>query len=103
MSLTVTDATLVSPDRAEALAQRILTYYAQRYEQTFRMLAGTEVLADMLIVESFGGEMVRGQLEKMEFDLTGGYRADVRVTGRRLSLGADAYTGEIYAGERSLI
>ena len=72
--LTVTDATLVSPDRAEALAQRILTYYAQRYEQTFRMLAGTEVLADMLIVESFGGEMVRGQLEKMEFDLTGGYR-----------------------------
>ena len=101
--LTVTDATLVSPDRAEALAQRILTYYAQRYEQTFRMLAGTEVLADMLIVESFGGEMVRGQLEKMEFDLTGGYRADVRVTGRRLSLGADAYTGEIYAGERSLI
>lgn len=101
--LTVTGATLVSPDRAEALAQRILTYYAQRYEQTFRMLAGTEVLADMLIVESFGGEMVRGQLEKMEFDLTGGYRADVRVTGRRLSLGADAYTGEIYAGERSLI
>ena len=67
------------------------------------MQAGTEVLADMLIVESFGGEMVRGQLEKMEFDLTGGYRADVRVTGRRLSLGADAYTGEIYAGERSLI
>ena len=101
--LTVTDATLVSPDRAEALAQRILTYYAQRYEQTFRMQAGTEVLADMLIVESFGGEMVRGQLEKMEFDLTGGYRADVRVTGRRLGLGADAYTGEIYAGERSLI
>lgn len=67
------------------------------------MQAGTEVLADMLIVESFGGEMVRGQLEKMEFDLTGGYRADVRVTGRRLGLGADAYTGEIYAGERSLI
>lgn len=48
----------------------------------------------MLIVESFGGEMVRGQLEKMEFDLTGGYRADVRVTGRRLSLGADAYTAK---------
>ena len=101
--LTVTDATLVSPDRATAVADRVLDYYAQRYEQTFRMIAGDEKLADRLIVQSFGGEMVRGQLEKMEFDLTGGYRADVRVTGRRLGLGADAYTGEIYAGERSLI
>lgn len=102
--LTVTDATLVSPDRATAVANRVLDYYAQRYEQTFRMIAGDEKLADRLIVQSFGGEMVRGVLTKLEFDLTGGFVADAKVVGRRLSGTAVAYAGdEIRAGERSLI
>ena len=102
--LTVTDATLVSPDRATAVANRVLDYYAQRYEQTFRMIAGDEKLADRLIVQSFGGEMVRGVLTKLEFDLTGGFVADAKVVGRRLSGTAAAYAGdEIHAGERSLI
>lgn len=102
--LTVTDATLVSPDRATAVANRVLDYYAQRYEQTFRMIAGDEKLADRLIVQSFGREMVRGVLTKLEFDLTGGFVADAKVVGRRLSGTAAAYAGdEIHAGERSLI
>lgn len=102
--LTVTDATLVSPDRATAVANRVLDYYAQRYEQTFRMIAGDEKLADRLIVQSFGGEMVRGVLTKLEFDLTGGFVADAKVVGRRLPGTAAAYAGdEIRAGERSLI
>lgn len=102
--LTVTDATLVSPDRATAVANRVLDYYAQRYEQTFRMIAGDEKLADRLIVQSFGGEMVRGVLTKLEFDLTGGFVADAKVVGRRLPGTAAAYAGdEIHAGERSLI
>ena len=71
--VSVPDATLVSPDRAAAVAARVLDYYAQRYEQTFRMVAGDEKLADRLIVESFGGEMVRGVVTKLEFDLTGGF------------------------------
>ena len=104
IELTVTDATLVSPDRAAAVANRVLDYYAQRYEQTFRMIAGDEKLADRLIVQSFGGEMVRGVLTKLEFDLTGGFLADAKVVGRRLSDTAAAYAGnEIHAGERSLI
>lgn len=101
--LEVKAATLVSPDRADAVAQRVLDYYAKRYEQTFTMLAGDEQLADMLIVESFGGERVRGSLERMEFDLTGGYVAGVRVVGQRLSVTAAAYTGEIHAGERGVM
>ena len=99
----VEQATLVSPDRAPGLARRILDYYDRRYEQSFRLVAGSERLADMLIVESFGGELLRGSLEKMEFDLTGGYLADVCVVGRRLDATAAAYAGEIYAPERSLI
>lgn len=48
--------------------------------------------------------MVRGVLTKLEFDLTGGFVADAKVVGRRLSGTAAAYAGdEIHAGERSLI
>ena len=101
--LTVTDATLVDPSRAEAVAVRVLEHYAQRYEQNFSMAAGNEKLADRLIIQSFGGEMVRGVLTKLEFDLTGGFLADAKVIGRRLTSNAAAYAGEIHAGERSLI
>lgn len=101
--LTVTDATLVGPGRAEAVAVRVLEHYAQRYEQNFSMVAGDEKLADRLIIQSFGGEMVRGVLTKLEFDLTGGFLADAKVIGRRLISNAGAYAGEIHAGERSLI
>ena len=102
--LTVKDATLIDPSRADAVAQRVLAYYAQRYKQTISMIAGAEKLADRLIVQSFGGEAVRGTLTKMEFDLTGGYIADVTVVGSRLSTDAAAYTGEeIHAGERSYL
>lgn len=101
--LTVTDATLVDPSRAEAVAVRVLDHYAQRYEQNFSMVAGDEKLADRLIIQSFGGEMVRGMLTKLEFDLTGGFLADAKVIGRRLTSNAAAYAGEIRAGERNLI
>ena len=101
--LSIEGATLVGPELAEGVARRVLDYYARRYEQTFEMLAGDEVLADMLIVESFGGEKVRGALERMEFDLTGGFRAAVTVVGRRLDATASAYAGEIHVGERSVI
>lgn len=101
--LQVSDATLVHPGNAPALAEHILDYYAGRYEQNFTMLAGAEVLADMVVVESFGGEKVRGDIEQMEFDLTGGFVADTLVVGRRLNTTAEAYTSEIRAGERSLI
>lgn len=101
--LQVTGATLVSNDNAAEIAEHILNYYAGRYEQNFTMLAGSEVLADMVVVESFGGEKIRGDIEQMEFDLTGGFVADTMVVGRRLNTTATAYTGEIHAGERSLI
>lgn len=101
--LQVTGATLVGTHNAAEIAAHILNYYAGRYEQNFTMLAGSEVLADMVVVESFGGEKVRGDIEQMEFDLTGGFVADTLVVGRRLNTTAEAYAGEIRAGERSLI
>ena len=101
--LQVQEATLVSPDRADAVAQRLLATYANRIEQTFRMCAGSEMLADMLLVESTQGSMVRGQLLRMEFDLTGGFLADVRVVGRCTDKPAALYCGETYAGGGELL
>ena len=49
------------------------------------------------------GSMVVEQHTKLEFDLTGGFLADAKVIGRRLTSNAAAYAGEIHAGERSLI
>ncbi len=58
------------PDRAAAVTARVLDYYAQRWaSRPFRMVAGDEKLADRLIVESFGGEMVRGKLFWLKLNL----------------------------------
>ena len=80
MKCPVPDATLVSPDRAAAVAARVLDYYAQRYEQTFRMVAGDEKLADRLIVESFGGEWCAVLLRSWNL-------IDWRLSGRREDCG----------------
>lgn len=100
--LEVRSATLVSPNRAVAVADRLLEQAINRWEQTFRMNAGEEILADMLIVTGDGDPM-RGIIQSMNVDLTGGYLADVKVVGRRMDATAAAYTGEIHTGERSLI
>lgn len=99
----VKDATLVSPDRADAVAQRILRYYANRCEQTFEMVAGAEKLADVLMVESFRRENVCGVLQKMELDLTGGFLASVTVLGHPVQHPAQLYVNEIYVGEEVLL
>jgi hypothetical protein len=100
----VENASLLCKERASEIAQSILSRYADRVQQQWRMVAGTELLADRLIVESYGGEKVRGSLQKMSLDLTGGFLANCTLLGSRISTIAAAYSGtEIYAGERSLI
>ena len=48
--------------------------------------------------------MGRGVVTKLEFELTGGFLADAKIVGRKLSNNAAAYAGEeIHAGARSFI
>lgn len=101
--LTVEDATLVSPALAPGVAERTLNYYAKRYTQDFSMLAGTEKLADMVILETFGKEKLRGMFESMNIDLTGGFRVDATVVGARIDDTRYQYTGEFYTGEWGMI
>ncbi|MFV0414004.1 MAG: hypothetical protein ACK5L3_12200 [Oscillospiraceae bacterium] len=101
--LTVDQATLVSPDIAVTIAARILDYYSKRYEQTFHLRVTAESLADTAIIETFGNEKLRGSIERLSLDLTGGFLADVKVVGTRLDTRWQFYAGEIWAGEESAL
>lgn len=103
--LRVDNATLVGPGNAAAVARRVVDYYAKRCTQEFKMLAAHELLADTVILDTFGGERLKGAIERMEFDLTGGYVASTKLVGARLAnVSSDqARAGEIYTGERSVI
>ena len=83
--LRVDNATLVGPGNAVAVARRVINYYAKRCTQEFKILAGDELLADTVILDTFGGERLKGAIERMEFDLTGGYVASAKLVGARLA------------------
>ena len=98
--LKVERATLVSPQLADDVAQRLLNYHKRRNEVTFKMRLGKEQLADMGIVENYGNQKVRGSLESLSINLTGGNLADVKVVGERLDTSWQYYMGEeLFAGE----
>lgn len=98
-TLRVEGATLAAPTAAPAIANGILGYYERRYENEFPLLPAGEMLADIVIVESMGGEKLKGVIERMDFDLTGGYIAKVRIAGVRIDTRWQDYTGELYAGQ----
>ncbi len=97
--LTVEEATLVSPNNAGSVAQRIFDYYQLRHENEFSLVVGDEGLADIVMVDSLNREKLKGVIESMSIDLTGGFVAKVRVCGDRINTLAADYAGEIYAGE----
>lgn len=79
--LQVEGATLVSTALADGVAARILAYYKNRYEQRFKMRLNTEMPADVGLVETFDGAQLRGNIESLSIDLTGGFVADVLIIG----------------------
>ncbi len=100
--LKVEQATLVSPELAEGVAQRLLNYHSKRCELAFKTCLLGEHPADIGIVEALGSNKVRGAIERLFIDLAGGYRADVVVVGERLDATWQYYCGdELYCGEEA--
>ena len=97
--LTVKDATLVGTANASAVAARIYDYYQQRYENEFSMVTGDEVVSDIVMVDSIKGEKLRGGIELMNIDLTGGFVTKLKICGIRIETLNAYFTGEVYAGE----
>lgn len=97
--LTVEDATLVTSDNANAMAARVYDYYQNRYVNEVTILPADERVGDMIIIRSHRNEKLKGILESMEYDLTGGWRAKAKIRGVRIETIQGYYSGEVYAGE----
>ncbi|MEG1391062.1 MAG: hypothetical protein RSD07_11900 [Angelakisella sp.] len=99
--LKVEDATLVSASNAGAVADAVLEYHQLRYQNDFKLRLGSERVSDMLLVRSLRGENLRGMVETMDIDLTGGCIASVKMVGMRVDTLSQHYAGELRAGERT--
>ena len=97
--LTVEDATLMAGAQAQEVAQRVLDYYAWRYQSGFTILPGEEEVSRMVIVQHRNGALLKGYIEAMEIDLTGGGLARIQIAGIPLTTIWQYRAGECYTGE----
>lgn len=95
-------ATLTDSEAAKQAAARLYDYYQNRYKTKFSMVTGSEKVGDQVVVDSLNREHLKGIIEQMEIDLTGGFLCSVTMTGKRIETVTGEYTGEIYAGEGGL-
>jgi hypothetical protein len=59
----------------------IYNYYAQRYCMNFRTIAPSFRCGDIIIVAADDTLYIKGQVEKLSYDLVNGYIADVKIRG----------------------
>jgi hypothetical protein len=79
--ITVTDATMVNSSNGAEIAQRLYDYYQDRYEQSVRIFKPKAQVGGVVIVDTLYDQQIRGILERMEIDLSGGFIANARVVG----------------------
>lgn len=79
--LQVTDAYLISSGNAAAVAQRIYNYYQMRYQGDGRIILSDEEVGNMATMVSLSSKSIKGLIESMDIDLTGGNLAKIKITG----------------------
>jgi hypothetical protein len=79
--LTVTNATLVNSTNAQDIAQRIYDYYAQRLLQKVKLYAPTASTGNVVVIDTLYGQQIRGVVEKMSIDLSGGFVVQADIVG----------------------
>lgn len=98
--LSTDGATLVSIYNAANVARSLYDYHQKRFENEFEMIASGELVGDTVIVESLRGEKLKGTIESMETNLTGGFVSRIKVVGVRIPTSHNYFAGEIYAGDK---
>lgn len=96
----VETATLVSGQNAQEVLERLCMYYGYGYESELELPLGAEHIADMIAVQSAQGDSLKGLVERIELDLTGGCVARLTICARKIETARFDFTGELYAGER---
>ena len=79
--LQVTDATLVSDSNAKEVADRILNYYQKTYKMSVDFKIEDESISDTAIVETLYNQKLKGNIKKLDIDLTGGFLATASIVG----------------------
>lgn len=77
----VTTATLVDPDKAPAVAQRLYNYYQNRYTDEGQVLPGSEKAAERAAISSLGGRTITGNIQRVITDLSGGCLETITLRG----------------------
>jgi hypothetical protein len=77
----VNDATLVHSGNVDKVAQRTYDYSQQRYKQEVRLFAPMEQTGDVVDVETLSNRKIKGVIERMDIDLTGGYVVKTSIVG----------------------
>jgi hypothetical protein len=77
----ITSATLITNANVSAVAQRIYDYYQMRYQQKLKLYVPAVQIGDVVAVETLYSQQMRGVVEKMTLDLSGGFTAAVELTG----------------------
>lgn len=97
--LKVEEATLVCGENAPEILGRLRDCCKRDLTVEFSMKLGRQRVADMVLVQSSRGESIKGIIECMETDLTGGCITKLRIAARRVETINSSYTGELYAGQ----
>jgi len=80
-TLVVENATMVNSTNAATIAQRLYNYHQQRYIQKARLFAPAIQIGDVVEVETIFDSKIKGVVEKMDIDLTGGFVVDAEIVG----------------------
>jgi len=81
-TLKIEKAYFVNKNNAETIGERILNYYQKTYKTSFDFLIEDEVLADNVIIEGDFDQQLKGNITKLEIDLTGGFIASTEVQSK---------------------
>jgi hypothetical protein len=82
--VSVKKCTLISNSNASSLAQKIYDYYQLRHQDEGMILLIDEKSGDLITLDSLYNQQIEGYIEKLDIDLTGGFIADMTITGGAL-------------------
>lgn len=79
--LQVTNATLINKEIAQEISDRILTYYQNSYNLSVDFRIKTETLGDTAVVDTLYNQKLKGVINKLDIDLTGGFIGSTTING----------------------